>query len=91
MLETQEKEAPQGNILEIFLLNTLKNYILNGKFNPKMGTIRAFFFQNRDNFTFLGRLNMSESGWILLNSAESAKKCLNKLFWLCHGFQYTAI
>ena len=42
MLKTQEKEAPQGNILEIFLLNTVKNYILNGKFNPKMGTIRAF-------------------------------------------------
>ena len=42
MLKTQKKEAPQGNILEIFLLNTLKNYILNGKFNPKMGAIRAF-------------------------------------------------
>ena len=41
-VKTKEKEAPQGNIFEFFLLDTLKNYILNGKFNPKIDTIRAF-------------------------------------------------
>ena len=34
------KKAPQGNILEIVLL-------MNGKFNPKMDTIRAFLSKIR--------------------------------------------
>ena len=35
--------------------------------------------------------NMPEHSWILLNVPEYAWKCLNKLFWLCEGSQYTAI
>ena len=46
-----EKEAPQGNILEAFLLDTFKT-ILNGKFNPIMGTIRAFFQKSGHFFNF---------------------------------------
>ena len=41
-----------GNILEFFLLDTLKNYILKGKFNPKMDTIRTFFPKSRHFFDF---------------------------------------
>ena len=41
--KTPEKEAPHENILEFLLLDTLKAKFWNGKFNPKMGTIRAFF------------------------------------------------
>ena len=44
------KTAPQGKILEFFLLDTLKNNILNGEFNPEMDTIRAFFSQNQGTF-----------------------------------------
>ena len=45
--KTPEKEAPQGNILEFFLLDALKTYIMNGKFNPKMNTIRVFLSKIR--------------------------------------------
>ena len=41
----------QTNIFESFFLDTLKNYILNEKFNPKMNTIKVFFFlQNQGTF-----------------------------------------
>ena len=48
--KTPEKEAPQGNILEFFLLDALKTYIMNGKFNPKMNTIRVFLSKIRTLF-----------------------------------------
>ena len=41
LLKHQEKRALQGNILEFFLLDTLKTTFLLG--NSKMDTIRAFF------------------------------------------------
>ena len=34
-------------------------------------------------------LIMPENGWILLDVTKYAWKCLNKLFWLCQGSQYT--
>ena len=40
---TRKKKVPQGDIFEVFLLVILKNYILNGKCNTKMDTIRALF------------------------------------------------
>ena len=40
--KTQEKKAPQWKILEFFSLRYPENYILNGKFNTKMDTIRTF-------------------------------------------------
>ena len=44
------KNDPQGKILELFLIDTLKNYILNGRF--KKMDIRALgpFFQNKGTF-----------------------------------------
>ena len=36
-------------------------------------------------------LNMYEHGWILLNVPDYACKCLNKLFWLWQGSQYTSL
>ena len=38
-----EKEKPAVKHLRIFLLETLRNCIINDKFNPQMTTIRAFF------------------------------------------------
>ena len=38
-----EKEKPTEKHLRIFLLETLRNCILNDKFNPQITTIRAFF------------------------------------------------
>ena len=34
-------------------------------------------------------LIMPENGWMLLDVTKYAWKCLNKLFWLCQGSQYT--
>ena len=41
---THAKKIPYGKILEFFFLDTLKNMILNEKFNPQMKTIRTSFF-----------------------------------------------
>ena len=43
----QENKAPQGKILEFFLL---ENYTLNGKFNQRMDTIRVCFFLNQGTY-----------------------------------------
>ena len=37
------KKSPAAKMFEFFLLETLKNSILNEKFNRKMNSIRAFF------------------------------------------------
>ena len=47
-IKKSRKKAPQGKILEFFLLDTLKTTVLNGKFNQRMDTIRAFFYIHRD-------------------------------------------
>ena len=46
-----EKETPQEKILQFFLLDILKSYILDGKFNPEMDTIRAFLSKNHVTFS----------------------------------------
>ena len=46
--KTQEKK--EGKILELFLLDL--TYILNGKFNPRMETVRAFFSKSGHFFDF---------------------------------------
>ena len=40
---TRKKKGSQGKIEEFFLLDTVKKYISNKKFNQNMDTIRPFF------------------------------------------------
>ena len=47
----RERKAPQGKNLQVFCLETLKNFILNNKFYLKMTTVRAFFLQFRALFS----------------------------------------
>ena len=46
----RERKAPQGKNLQFFLLETLKNYTLNEKFNPQMIAVRAFFLPKLGHF-----------------------------------------
>ena len=54
---TRKKKGPQGKILEFFHLDTVKNYIFDKKFKPKMDTIRAFFSNLGHFFQFSKSLN----------------------------------
>ena len=78
------------------------NCILNGKFNPKMKTIRAFFSKiralssifkkSRGGFPLLSSctpVNVAEYVSISLNIPKYLWKYLNKLLWLWQGFEYT--
>ena len=47
----QGKKAPQGKSWELFLLDTLKNYTFNRKFNSKMDKIRTSFSKIRTLFS----------------------------------------
>ena len=42
-----KKKGPAGKNFEVFSLRYSQNYILNGKFNLRMDTIRAFFSKIR--------------------------------------------
>ena len=101
LLKTQVKNIPQENILEYFSSRNYWNYILNGKFNPKMDTIRTFFLQNWGTFFDFqkgqGRppptppskpVSFAEYASIYLNIPKYPWKWLNKLFWLCQGSEY---
>ena len=44
---TQERKTQQGKNLYIFRLETIKNFILNGKFYPQMTTIKTFGLRTR--------------------------------------------
>ena len=74
---------------------------MNGKRNPKINTIRAFFPKTRTLFWFSnkGRGNLPlSSSWMPVNVVEYASislnihkcpwKCLNKLFWLSQDSEY---
>ena len=75
---------------------------MNGKFNPKMDTIKTFLSKNRTLFPIfkkcrgglpsLHQLRACECGWICINISEYLWiilwKSLNKLFWLCQGSEY---
>ena len=74
---------------------------MNGKRNPKINTIRAFFPKTRTLswFSNKGRGNLPlSSSWMPVNVVEYASislnihkcpwKCLNKLFWLSQDSEY---
>ena len=49
------KRGPTGKHFEVFFPRYSRNYILIGKFNPKMDTIRVFFPNSGHVFQFLER------------------------------------
>ena len=99
-----QKDAQQGNILVFFHLDTLKtkwngikNGMENGKFDPKMDTIRAFSQKNQCFFFFqfsevgsgglplhrgCAPVSVPEYASISLNIPKYPLKCLNKLFYV---------
>ena len=74
------KKGPRGKYLGVFSSRYSENYILNGKFNPKIDTIRAFFPKIRALFSnfkkeqgrppSLPQLNVCECDWIYINIPE---------------------
>ena len=90
--KTQEKEATQGNILELFLQDTLKSVerkSTKGKSNPKMDTIRVFLSKIRTLFSIFkkGRGALpSPLSCMLVIATELASISLNiipKYPWKC--------
>ena len=71
-----------------------KNYILNGKCNPKMDIIRAFFpkleyffgWEASSLFPRCAPMSVAKYLPISLNILKYLWKCLNKLFWLKKNF-----
>ena len=49
-IKNTRKKGPAGEHLEAFSPRYSENYILNGKFNPKIDTIRVVFSQNQATF-----------------------------------------
>ena len=99
--KTQEKEAPQGNILEFFLLDTLKytlwmenltgRWAQSGSFFPKSGHFFDFQKgQGRPPFPppSCAPVSVAEYASISLNMPKYPWKCLNKLIGLCQVSEY---
>ena len=64
--------------MKFFLPNTLKNYILNGKFNPKMDKTGVFFSENHDtSFDFQKRVEGHPPSCTSVSVAEYALISLN--------------
>ena len=51
-IKKAQKKDPAGKKFGVFSPRYSENCILNPKFNPKIDTIRAFFFQNQGIFFF---------------------------------------
>ena len=92
--QKQQKKGQTGKHFGVFM---------NGKFNPKMDTIRAFLSKIRTLllnfrtsqerfpiFLVVGCLVIvAEYASMSLNMPKYPWKCLNKLFWRCKGSEYT--
>ena len=81
-VKNTRKMASQGNILEFFSPRYSWNYILNGKFNPKMDTIRIFISKIRTLFSIFKKAGeasppSSTSSCALVSVAEYASISLN--------------
>ena len=101
-LKTQKKRAPQENILQFFLLDTIittcwmENLTKDGHnlglFPQK---IRALFSISKKDMRallhpppMLGTWTVVKYASISLNISKYPWKSLNKLFWLCQGSEY---
>ena len=101
--KTQEKDAPLGNILEIFLLDTLKitfwvgnliqSWIQSVPFLPKSGHCFRFSKKSKGgNFSSPPSstpVSVAEYASTSLNIPKYPWKCLSKTFRLYQGPQYT--
>ena len=73
MPKRQEKEDPQGNISEIFLLDNLKT---------------TFYMEILTQRRSYASVSVAEYETVSLYMAKYPWKCFNKLFWLCQGSEY---
>ena len=91
----------QGNILEFFLLDTLKTtfwmeiitqkWIQPGFFFPKIRMLLSNFKKCREVSPLCPDcvpIRVAQYASKSLNMSKYPWKCLNKLFWLCHGSEY---
>ena len=99
--KTTEKQALHWNILDFFLLDTLKITIRIENLTRWWTQSGSFFVESRHFFQFSKRegevfpllpscapVSVAEYASISLNMSKYPCKCLNKLFWLCHGSDY---
>ena len=98
-MERLQKEHNVWMQCESRNLSEQEGGIFNGKFNPKMDTIRAFLSKIKTLSSIFKKSSQSLpscSSCACVNVAEYAFpeiseypwKCLNKLFSLCHGSEY---
>ena len=95
--KTRAKKTPQGNILKFSVPDTLKTTIWMENKTQRWTQSGPLFPKSWHFFVFSikSRVEQSQcqSRWICINIPECLKyswKCLNKLFWLCQGSQYTS-
>ena len=94
--KTQEKETPQGNILEIFFLDTLKTTLWMENLTQRWAQSGPFFLKPGHFFQFsetaveasplppcCASVNVDEYASISLNMPKYPWKYFMKLFWLC--------
>ena len=92
-VKNTRKRGPTGKNFRVFSPRYFYNYILNGKFKPKMDTIRAFLSKIRTFFSIFTKdrgtsslphscapVSVPEYASICLNKPKYPSKCLNKLF-----------
>ena len=83
--KAQEKEAPQGNILEILLLDTLKTIFLMENLTQRWTQTGTFFTKLEHYFWFSKQagiacpLPLILHLWVLLNMPQYPSICLNIL------------
>ena len=96
--KTQEEKAKQGNILEFFLLDTLKTIFwikigakdeCNQGLFSKVGALFSIFKKGQLEGLPLSlscaSVSVAEYASISLNLPKFPWKCLSKLFWQCHN------
>ena len=97
----QEKETPQENILDFFLINTRKTTFWmedliqrwTQAFLSKIWTLFSILKSAKEAYPLLpscAPVSVAEYASVSLNMPKYPWICLNRLFWLCHGSQYAA-
>ena len=100
-VKTQEKKVLQGNILEFFLICTIKTTFWMDNLTQGWTQPGPFFEKSGDFnwFSKKGRGSLPHSPLVLclwvwpnihlnMNVPKYPWECLNKLFWLCQGSEY---
>ena len=64
-VKNAKEKAPQANNLETFSPRYSSNYLLNGRFNPSMNTIRVFFSKIRALFSIFKKRQGRVPPWFL--------------------------